>query len=228
MYLPAPAEGKPGGAANPSSVELANVDAIRRAPRLPDTADTVNQLASALKAGAGSVWLQARATETQVKGMDLSRYRTLVFAAHGVVAGQTDGPGEPGLVLTPPKAGSAEDDGYLSAGEIAKLKLHADWVLLPACTTAAADGTPGVEGLSSLAKAFFYAGASSLLVSHWAAPEATVPLTTVMLREYESSSASGKAQALRKAILSLMNTPGHPEYAHPLYWAPWVLVGDGG
>ena len=92
------------------------------------------------------------------------------------------------MLLTPPAQGSLDDDGYLAAGEIAQLKLNADWVLLSACNTAAADGTPGAEGLSGLAKAFFYAGTRSLLVSHWAvASEATVLLTTVMLQEYETN-----------------------------------------
>ena len=80
-----------------------------------------------------------------------------------------------------------------------------------------------------MAKAFFYAGARSLLVSHWpVATEATIPLTTVMLKEYEAHPKRGKAQAQRKAILALMNTLVRPEYAHPLYWAPFVVVGEGG
>ena len=90
--------------------------------------------------------------------MDLSKYQTLAFATHGMMAGEVGGVGEPGLILTPPKAGTLEDDGYLAASEIAKLRLNADWTILSACNTASADGTPGAEGLSGLAKAFFYAG----------------------------------------------------------------------
>jgi CHAT domain-containing protein len=74
---------------------------------------------------------------------------------------------EPELILTPPSEATTEDDGYLSASEIAGLKLDADWVILSACNTAAG-GAPGGEALSGLARAFFYAGARSLLVSHWA------------------------------------------------------------
>ena len=133
------------------------------------------------------------------------------------------------MILTPPAVPSGDDDGYLSAAEIAQLRLNADWVLLSACNTAAADGTPGAEGLSGLAKSFIYAGSRSLLVSHWPiASEATVPLTTWMLHEYATQPAAGKAAALRKAMLALMDTPGHPEYAHPFFWAPFVLVGEGG
>jgi CHAT domain-containing protein/Tfp pilus assembly protein PilF len=217
------------GAGAAGRADIADVDFIRGTPSLPETAGELRNMARILKAEASTVWLQEQATETRVKTMDLSRYRTLAFATHGALAGQVSGAGEPGLLLTPPKVGTLEDDGYLSASEIARLNLNADWVVLSACNTAAADGTPGAEGLSGMAKAFFFAGARSLLVSHWqVATEATVPLTTVMLKEYEAHPKRGKAQAQRKAMLALMNTPGRPEYAHPLYWAPFVVVGEGG
>jgi CHAT domain-containing protein len=209
--------------------EIADVEAIRNAPRLLETADELRAMAKALKSDQKSLWLQENATETKIKQLDLSKYRTLAFATHGVMAGEIKGIGESGLILTPPQQGTVEDDGYLSAGEIAKLKLNADWVVLSACNTAAADGTPGAEGLSGLAKAFFYAGARSLLVSHWpVASEATVPLTTGMLKEYEANPTQGKAEAHRKAMMTLMAIPDHPEYAHPIYWAPFVVVGEGG
>ena len=89
--------------------------------------------------------------------VDLSDYRVLAFATHGLVSGELSGLGEPALVFTPPETGTEADDGLLTASEIATLKLDADWVILSACNTAAADGTPGAEGLSGMAKAFFYA-----------------------------------------------------------------------
>ena len=223
------ASGNTRGPVGAHNTEIADVEFIRSAPRLPETADELRKMAKTLNAGAKSVWLQGQATETRVKTMNLSKYRTLAFATHGALAGQVKGVGEAGLVLTPPIVGTSEDDGYLSAGEIATLNLNADWVLLSACNTAADDGTPGAEGLSGLAKAFFYAGARSLLVSHWPVESgATVPLTTTMLKEFESHPKLGKAQAQRKAMMALMNTPGHPEYAHPAFWAPFVVVGEGG
>lgn len=212
-----------------ATTEIADVDAIRNASRLPETADELRAMGKVLKASPNSIWLQENATETKIKHLDLSKYRTIAFATHGVMAGEVKGIGEPGLILTPPQQGSLEDDGYLSAGEIARLKLNTDWVVLSACNTAAADGTPGAEGFSGLAKAFFYAGARSLLVSHWpVASEATVSLTTGMLREYEANPGLSKAEAHRKAMLALMATRDHPEYAHPIFWAPFVVVGEGG
>jgi CHAT domain-containing protein len=88
---------------------------------------------------------------------------------------------EPGLILTPPKEQSDTDDGYLSASEVAALKLDADWVILSACNTAAGEAKDA-EVLSGLARAFFYAGARSLLVSHWAVnSQSTVKLMTKAL-----------------------------------------------
>lgn len=225
----APVQEATGPAVAMTDISIADVEAIRDAPRLKETADELRAMARVFGAGEDSLWLQGSATESQAKQSDLSRFRTIAFATHGVMAGEIDGVGEPGLILTPPAVGTVADDGYLSAGEIARLRLNADWVILSACNTAATDGTPGAEGLSGLAKAFFYAGARSLLVSHWpVASEATVPLTTSMLQEFSRNPAGGKAGAQREAMRALMRTPGHPEYAHPVFWAPFVVVGEGG
>ena len=71
----------------------------------------------------------------------------VAFATHGLVAGELEGVSEPALVLTPPAEGTETDDGLLTASEVAQLKLNADWVILSACNTDAADGTPGANGL---------------------------------------------------------------------------------
>ena len=135
---------------------------------------------------------------------------------------------EPALVLTPPAEGSERDDGLLTASEVAQLKLDADWVILSACNTAAADGTPGAEGLSGLAKAFFYAGSRALLVSHWpVASNAAVAITTRMLAEARNPGV-GRSEAHRRAMLSLLEDKARPYFAHPLFWAPFVVVGEGG
>ncbi len=102
-------------------------------------------------------------------------------------------------------------------------------MVLSACNTAAADGTPGAEALSGLAKAFFYAGSRSLLVSHWPVfSDASVQLTTTMLKEVATDNSIGHAEGLRRSMLDLMNTPDKPHYAHPMFWAPFVVVGEGG
>ena len=203
--------------------EIADVETIRNAQRLPETADEIRAMAKSLNGNPDAIWLQKNATEIQVKSLDLSKYRTIAFATHGVMAGEVKGVGESGLILTPPQEGTTEDDGYLSASEISRLNLNADWVILSACNTAAADGTPGAEGLSGLAKAFFYAGARSLLVSHWSVEsKSAMAITTRMFEEAKKGAA--KSEALRRAMMALANDS---ETAHPAFWAPFVVVGEG-
>ena len=126
-------------------------------------------------------------------------------------------------MLTPPQVPTEANDGLLTASEIAALRLNADWVVLSACNTAAGAGQ-GAEALSGLARAFFYAGARALLVSHWAVySDAAVVLTTKTFSTLAASPKIGRAEAFRTAMLSLI-AEGKP----PSHWAPFVVVGEGG
>ena len=210
---------------------LANVSVIKRQVPLPETADELCAVARDVKAEAGrDILLGAKATEREVKRFsvsgELAKYRMVHFATHGVLAGKLDGAHEPGLILTPPGKATEEDDGYLSASEIASLKLDADLVILSACNTAAGAAT-SAEALSGLARAFIYAQARALLVSHWEVySHATVKLITGALREMARDPKVGRSEALRRSMLALIDK-GEPHEAHPAYWAPFVLVGEG-
>ena len=207
---------------------VADVESVRQLPRLPETADELNAIARSMGADTDAVYLRERATEALARSEYLSRFRILAFATHGLIAGDIKGVAEPALVMTPPEVGSEQNDGLLTASEIATLDLDADWVILSACNTAAADGTPGGEGLSGLAKAFFFAGARALLVSHWSvASDATVKLTTGMLGALAKDPAIGRAESLRRAMLALMADEERLYFAHPMFWAPFVVVGEG-
>jgi CHAT domain-containing protein len=157
---------------------------------------------------------------------ELAKYRLVHFATHGAMSGELNSSNEPGLVLTPPDVASEADDGYLSASEIAALKLDADWVILSACNTAAGDAA-SAEALSGLARAFIYAQARALLVSHWAVDsQATVKLITSTMREIAGDKKVGRAEALRRAMLAMIDGT-EPREAHPAYWSPFVVVGEG-
>jgi len=90
-----------------------------------------------------------------------------IFATHGLVAGDLANVVEPALMFSPPETATELDDGLLTASEVAQLDLDADWVVMSACNTAAG-ASKSAQALSGLARAFFYAGARALLVSHWA------------------------------------------------------------
>jgi CHAT domain-containing protein/tetratricopeptide (TPR) repeat protein len=208
---------------------LADVATIRSQLPLPETADELCAVAHDLGADSGDIHLGSRAREGDIKALSeagiLANYRIVHFATHGALAGQIGDGSEPGLLLTPPQTPSEEDDGYLSASEIVGLKLDADWVVLSACNTAAGEGQG--EALSGLGRAFFYAGARALLVSHWAVDSnATVKLITTTLRTMAADKSVGRSEALRRSMV-MLTQHGKPYEAHPAYWAPFVVVGEG-
>lgn len=151
--------------------------------------------------------------------------------------GALDGLDQPALALaSPAAAGPDGGDGLLTMGEILGLKLDADWVVLSACNTAAAGGA-GAEAVSGLGRAFFYAGARALLVSHWPVETTSAKaLTTGLFRRQAAEPSLSRAEALRRTMAELIEkgTLVDPEtgravaaYAHPLFWAPFTIVGDG-
>src|SRR6202043_915332 len=150
--------------------------------------------------------------------------RIVYFATHGLVAGDVKGLAEPSLALSIPPKPTDFDDGLLTASEVAELKLNADWVVLSACNTIAGD-RPGAEALSGLARAFFYAGARALLVTHWAVDsEAATRLTTSTFDRLKAEPALGRAEALRQAMLAYLNDASSPRNAYPALWGPFALV----
>ncbi len=220
-------------AASEVTVEgLADPEQLRRLNYLDGSLVELETL-SARISGA-KVFTGADATETAVRvtyRSDLARARNIVFSTHGLVAGAAYSAGggakglaEPGLVFTPPGKATLDDDGFLSASEAAELRLTADFVVLSACNTAAPDGRPGAEGLSGLARAFFYAGARSLLVSHWEVSDAaTSSLIVQTLAAASDASVGGRAKALQRAMMQVRASPG---FADPFFWAPFSLVGE--
>ena len=204
-----------------------NIAALAQAlPQLDGTRRELREVGKILKAGSKHLHFGRNAHETAVKSEKLDGYRIVYFATHGLVAGDNEGLGEPALAFSLPDKASAEDDGLLTASEVAQLKLNAEWVVMSACNTAAADA-PGAEALSGLARAFFYAGARTLLVSHWpVGDEAAVTLTTSAFKEMEADPKLGRAEALRRSMLALIDKGGVS--AHPTVWAPFVVVGEGG
>jgi CHAT domain-containing protein len=214
----------------PSLGSVADVSELRHLAPVPQTADLACAVAKALGASEDDIHLSARATEAAVKASSssgaLASYAVVNFATHGAIAGELTSSAEPGLVLTPPETASEQDDGYLSASEVAALKLNADWVVLAACNTAAGE-VRGAEALSGLARAFFYAGARAILVSHWSVREdAAAVLVTDAIGADASNKPFGRAEALRRSMLALADSPD-PVVAHPAYWAPFIVVGEG-
>lgn len=207
------------------------LETLRQQSPLPETADELCRVAAFARATPDEVVVGAAATEARVKSLSanggFAQARIVHFATHGLLAGETAlflaGKAEPSLMLTPPETASEIDDGLLTASEVAELKLDADWVVLSACNTASGDEV-GAEALSGLARAFFYAGARSLLVSHWAVDsDATVKLVTGSFDAMAREPGLSQGRALSRAMAVLIDGGGRD--AHPANWAPFIVVG---
>jgi CHAT domain-containing protein/tetratricopeptide (TPR) repeat protein len=206
---------------------------VRNLVPLPETTDEVCAVGRGLGASLErDLLIGPAATKTRIKTADedrsLANYRIVHFATHGLVSGEIAGLAEPALVMTPPITPSDDDNGLLTASDIAALHFDADTVVLSACNTAAGEGQDG-EALSGLARAFFFAGARSLVVSHWPVDsDATVTLMTSVFDASARPGDGGRSKALQLAMLKLLANPTRPDYAHPQMWAPFVLVGETG
>jgi CHAT domain-containing protein/tetratricopeptide (TPR) repeat protein len=222
-----------------SSPKLDGVDSAELAmlPRLPDTAEELKSIALALQADPSKVLnLGKQASEQTVKTMDLSGFKVLAFATHGLVPGELNGLSQPALALSSPAVTGNGGDGLLTMEEILGLKLDADWVVLSACNTGAGAGA-GAEAASGLGRAFFYAGTRALLVTNWSVhSQSARELVTDLFKRQAEDPKLTRGEALRQAMMALADGPGYLgadgktefAYAHPLFWAPYSIIGDGG
>jgi len=222
-----------------SSPNLNGADSAELAmlPRLADTADELQAIALALRVNpATTLRLGKDANETVVKTTDLSRFKIVAFATHGLASGELKGLTQPALALTAPIVAGVDGDGLLTMGEILQLKLDADWVILSACNTGAGQGI-GSEAASGLGRAFFYAGTRAILLTNWSVhSQSAKELVTGLFQRYADDPALTRAEALRQSMMALMDGPGYLgengktefAYAHPFFWAPYTIIGDGG
>jgi CHAT domain-containing protein len=202
-----------------------------------NTADELKAIAVALQADPSKVLhLGKDANEKVVKGLDLARFRVVAFATHGLVPGDLNGLTQPALALSAPEVADIDGDGLLTVDEILSLRLNADWVVLSACNTAAGAGA-GAEAVSGLGRAFLYAGSRALLVTNWSVDSTSArDLVTGVFHRQAADPKLTRAEALRRSMIDLMehsevkNERGEVIYthAHPLFWAPYTIMGDGG
>ena len=207
---------RPSGPADPAIVRRR---ASREFARLPGAGVEVERLRELWASTPGDIIVGPAAMESAVKALsssgELARYRYVHFATHGVLG--LDKESQPALVLG--LVDDRHDDGFLELDEVTGLRLNADLVVLSACQSAQGESRKA-EGISGLARAFFYAGSRGVVCSLWQvndqdASEMMVDFYTGL--KARLSAADALRQAKRKRIAS--RRP-------PWSWAPFILIGE--
>lgn len=227
LGIGAPAQGEEAESDSPayrgalySGADLASL------PALPGAAAEIVAVAKASRASQTRVLSGAEASERLVRQESRHPADIVLFATHGLVAGEIGGLREPALILSrPAQVEDADDDGFLLASEIAALDFGSDLVILSACNSAAGrnETAPAYTGL---ANAFLSAGSRNLMLSHWRVRDDAAATLTAGTVE---AAAAGKdfASALQKAQLRMLNeTKDRAAFAHPAFWAPYIVIGD--
>ncbi len=190
-------------------------------PRLPFSRQEATAILALVPPSQARAALDFDASRTTAMGADLSQYRFLHFATHGIL--DAVHPDLSGLVLSLVNREGRDQDGFLSAMEIFNLHLSADMVVLSACRTALGKEIRG-EGLVGLTRAFMYAGTSRVVASLWRVDDAaTAELMKVFYQGMLGRKKLPPAAALRQAQLAVAK---QQRWRDPFYWAGFVLQGE--
>ena len=181
-------------------------------------ADQISKLAKA-SGGQADVWLDLEANEDNLGARDISKYRVIHVATHGLL--NAERPQFTGVVLS--LVGNKTHDGFVRTDEVFNLHLGSPLVMLSACETGLGKEKRG-EGVMGLTRAFMYAGAPTVGVSLWSvADKSTADLMTDFYKRLLTSEGTTSSSALRGAQLAMITGK---KYSAPFFWAPFVLVGD--
>ncbi|OJY68408.1 MAG: hypothetical protein BGP12_11420 [Rhodospirillales bacterium 70-18] len=191
-------------------------------PALPGAALELRLASEIEGAGAAPPVIGQAFTAARLLQTDLRQYRVLHFATHGVLPSDLACLTEPVVIASTAPDGPDASQALIGAGTVLNLNLDANLVVLSACNSGG--GAAAGESLSTLARAFFFAGARGLMLTHWYINDiAAARIGALMLRNMEHG--EGGAEALRQAQLNLLHIP---EGAHPALWGPFALVGTAG
>jgi CHAT domain-containing protein len=193
---------------------------------LPGTGRELHTAAQLFPTGRSRLLMGDAALEPAVRdALQRQPARFISFATHGLLASETGGLAEPGLVLTPPTQAELApgNDGYLSVSEIVQLQFAGAAVILSACNTATIEPRSASRSLNSLARAFQFAGANRIIASYWSVDdEATAAFMARFFSLVVASPALRLDEALQKAQADIR---ADPRWRSPAYWAAFGLIG---
>lgn len=185
---------------------------------LPYSQQEIKRIAALFPAEAGDLFYKKKATEDRFKALDLTQYRIIHLACHGLVSEQF--PLRSSLILATRKG--SQEDGFLTVREIYQLRLRTELIVLSAC-----ESSRGLvekrEGVIGLPRIFLLVGCRSVISSLWAVND--LATQELMLEFYRGLLAGrDKQEALRVAKLKMIGS----SKSHPYYWAAFVLMGEVG
>ena len=201
-------------------------------PALPGTVKELDNARGVLGSQAGDELTGDAYTVQKVLDTPLKDYRILHFAAHALLPTDLRCQTEAAIVTSPPVGARDAKGALLTASKLLGLDLDANLVILSACNSGGPGGGAG-ESLSGLARSFFFAKARSLLVTHWEVSDQVAALLVVLtINDMKENPEHGVTGALREAQLGLLDRAATgklpAEIAHPFFWAPFAVIGDGG
>jgi len=189
-------------------------------PPIPESERQLEEIAKLYGAAQSHVMTGADASAARLMA-ESPNYRVLHLASHAIL--DSTNPMYSYAML----AKTAGDAGLLEARDLMRFDLHAELLVLSACETARGQAAGG-EGINGMLWAAFVAGAPSTVASMWRVESSStsdlmIGFHRAWLEARRTASPTGKAEALQKAALSLIATG---RYAHPFYWAGFILVGS--
>jgi CHAT domain-containing protein len=195
-------------------------DGILSVPRLLATRREADAIIGTAPAGLTFKALDFDASRPTAMSPELSQYRVVHFASHGIF--NNEDPGLSGIILSMFDKQAQPQDGFLRLHDIYSLKLPAELVVLSACNTALGKPVKG-EGLVGMVRGFMYAGAKRVIASYWKVDdEATGELMRRFYVEMLQKNLS-PAAALRQAQLSMRQ---YDRWVPPFYWAAFAMQGE--
>ncbi len=200
-------------------------------PRLPYAERELDAARQILGAPRSDTMLGTNFTAPNVPRVSLKDYRILHFATHALLPADLRCQSEPAIVTSDPTGARDASGSLLTASAIVGLNLDANAVILSACNSGGPNETTAGDSLSGLARAFFYAGARAMLVTHWSiSDQSSAFLVVDTLHRYAEGKTGGLTQALADAQRNMLDEAGTnlpANFSHPFYWAAFALIGDG-
>ncbi len=193
---------------------------ISNLPRLLHTREEAEAIASMADASAQWVALDFAANRDATLGARWQEYAIAHFATHALLNAQH--PELSGIVLSLYDANGRAEDGFLRVNDIYRLHVPADLVVLSVCDSAAGKSV-GAEGASTLARAFFYAGARRVVASLWPVDDRA---SVAFMRAFYRALLQQGRRPQDALVDAQREMQRDARWRAPYYWSGYVLQGD--